>query len=50
MNKTINYNRELIAMLLALAKALILREGSSAVLEGQGWITINVENVDSFGF
>lgn len=26
------------------------REGSSTVLEGNGWITINAENVDSFGF
>lgn len=26
------------------------REGSTTVLEGEGWITINAENVDSFGF
>ena len=26
------------------------REGSETVLEGQGWITIDAENVDSFGF
>lgn len=31
-------------------KALNFREGSTTVLEGQGWITINAENVDSFGF
>lgn len=30
--------------------AMNFREGSSTVLEGQGWITINAENVDSFGF
>lgn len=30
--------------------ALNFREGSTTVLEGQGWITINAENVDSFGF
>ncbi len=30
--------------------AMAFREGSSTVLEGQGWITINAENVDSFGF
>lgn len=26
------------------------REGSSTVLEGEGWIVIDAENVDSFGF
>lgn len=26
------------------------REGSTTVLEGEGWITINADNVDSFGF
>ena len=31
-------------------KAMEFRPGSSTVLEGQGWITINAENVDSFGF
>ena len=30
--------------------ALEFRPGSSTVLEGQGWVTINAENVDSFGF
>ncbi len=30
--------------------ALVLREGSKTVLEGKGWITIDAENVDSFGF
>ncbi|MCI8525140.1 MAG: autoinducer 2 ABC transporter substrate-binding protein [Oscillospiraceae bacterium] len=30
--------------------AMTFREGSTTVLEGQGWITINAENVDSFGF
>ena len=30
--------------------AMEYRPGSSTVLEGQGWITINAENVDSFGF
>ena len=30
--------------------AMNFREGSSTVLEGQGWITITAENVDSFGF
>ncbi|MDO4982909.1 MAG: autoinducer 2 ABC transporter substrate-binding protein [Eubacteriales bacterium] len=29
---------------------LQLREGSETVLEGQGWVTIDAENVDSFGF
>ena len=29
---------------------LKLREGSTTVLEGQGWVTIDAENVDSFGF
>ncbi len=29
---------------------LKLREGSETVLEGQGWVTIDAENVDSFGF
>ena len=26
------------------------REGSETVLEGQGWITIDAENVDDLGF
>ena len=30
--------------------ALQFKEGSETVFEGQGWITINAENVDSFGF
>jgi len=30
--------------------ALTFKEGSSLVLEGQGWIVINKDNVDSFGF
>ena len=30
--------------------AMDFRAGSSTVLEGQGWITITAENVDSFGF
>lgn len=30
--------------------ALTFKEGSDKVLEGQGWIVINKENVDSFGF
>lgn len=30
--------------------AMNYREGSTTVLEGEGWITINAENVDSFGF
>ena len=30
--------------------ALEFRPGSTTVLEGQGWVTINAENVDSFGF
>ena len=30
--------------------AMEFRPSSSTVLEGQGWITINAENVDSFGF
>lgn len=29
---------------------LKFKAGSSTVLEGQGWIVINAENVDSFGF
>ena len=29
---------------------LIFKEGSDKVFEGQGWIVINAENVDSFGF
>ena len=29
---------------------LQFKEGSETVFEGQGWITINAENVDSFGF
>ena len=31
-------------------KAMEFRPGSTTVLEGQGWVTINAENVDSFGF
>ena len=30
--------------------AMSFREGSTTVLEGAGWIVINAENVDSFGF
>ena len=30
--------------------ALTFKEGSDKVLEGQGWIVINKDNVDSFGF
>ncbi|MDD4080427.1 MAG: autoinducer 2 ABC transporter substrate-binding protein [Eubacteriales bacterium] len=30
--------------------ALTFKEGSELVLEGQGWIVINKDNVDSFGF
>lgn len=30
--------------------AMTFREGSSTVLEGEGWIVINADNVDSFGF
>ena len=30
--------------------ALTFREGSETVLEGQGWVVINAENVDSYGF
>lgn len=29
---------------------LTFREGSTTVLEGQGWVTITADNVDSFGF
>ena len=29
---------------------LQFKEGSETVFEGQGWITINAENVDSYGF
>ena len=29
---------------------MTFREGSTTVLEGEGWIVINGENVDSFGF
>ena len=29
---------------------LQFKEGSETVLEGQGWITITAENVESFGF
>ena len=29
---------------------LQFKEGSETVLEGQGWITITADNVDSFGF
>ena len=31
-------------------KALTFKSGSDKVLEGQGWIVINADNVDSFGF
>lgn len=31
-------------------EAMTFREGSTTVLEGEGWIVINAENVDSFGF
>ncbi|MBQ8507661.1 MAG: autoinducer 2 ABC transporter substrate-binding protein [Clostridia bacterium] len=31
-------------------EALEFKAGSETVLEGQGWITITAENVDSFGF
>ena len=31
-------------------QALEFKAGSETVLEGQGWITITAENVDSFGF
>ena len=30
--------------------AMTFRPGSSTVLEGEGWVVINAENVDSFGF
>lgn len=30
--------------------AMTFKEGSTTVLEGQGWIIINADNVDSFGF
>ena len=30
--------------------AMVFRPDSTTVLEGQGWITIDAENVDSFGF
>ena len=30
--------------------ALQFKEGSETVFEGQGWITITAETVDSFGF
>ena len=30
--------------------AMEFRPNSTTVLEGQGWVTINAENVDSFGF
>jgi simple sugar transport system substrate-binding protein len=30
--------------------ALLFKEGSDKVFEGQGWVIINAENVDSFGF
>lgn len=29
---------------------LMFKEGSETILEGKGWIVINAENVDSFGF
>ena len=29
---------------------MTFREGSETVLEGQGWITIDADNVDDFGF
>ena len=31
-------------------EALEFKADSATVLEGQGWITITAENVDSFGF
>ena len=31
-------------------RTMTFREGSKTVLEGQGWITITADNVDSFGF
>jgi simple sugar transport system substrate-binding protein len=31
-------------------EALEFKAGSETVLEGQGWITITADNVDSFGF
>ncbi len=31
-------------------EAMTFREGSSTVLEGEGWIVIDGDNVDSFGF
>lgn len=30
--------------------AMKFKEGSSTVLEGEGWVVINADNVDSFGF
>jgi simple sugar transport system substrate-binding protein len=30
--------------------AMTFREAGSKTLEGEGWIVINAENVDSFGF
>ena len=30
--------------------AMTFRPGSSTVLEGEGWVVINADNVDSFGF
>ena len=30
--------------------AMTFREGSTTVLEGEGWVVIDAENVDSFGF
>lgn len=30
--------------------AMIFRPGTTTVLEGQGWVTIDANNVDSFGF
>ena len=30
--------------------AMNFRDGSTTVLEGEGWVTIDASNVDSFGF
>jgi simple sugar transport system substrate-binding protein len=30
--------------------ALTFKPGSEKVLEGQGWVVINKDNVDNFGF
>ena len=31
-------------------EAMAFAEGSDKVLEGSGWVVINADNVDSFGF